>query len=694
MLASVDVAFAAFPSVLGEQTTVTGGALNNITSHVVNYPSGDASGDRYVAAAQCDANNATDISWPAGWTELDQINSTTRQIGSIAYRDADGSEGTTFTVTTNFAENCVTHVWLLDAGTFHSSTAPSVSSDTTGSNSTTYDFPALTPAGGARDYLWLLSLGYDSSTASSVISTFPSNYGNTGQAGGTGGDLVTAGWARRELNASSEDPGGGTLSTTGRWTAFTIAIRPADAAPPTFSGTIANQTPTEGSAITAIAGSSFFSSGAAPTSYSMQGCTLPAGISLNTSTGEISGTPTAPVNVTGCMLRGTNAAGSTNSNTFNWTIGPPSNKQYVTLTSVSGTSWCADFNTTATPDIAAGDIVKIDSATDPSDFAVNVLADCNLSYSGDSSRQRIQYDVYDASASAYMTGGPGNLWFNNQAPVPEQAESMILLDVGAAFSNDLCALFSDAEEDVLSGSNSSTGTGTGSNKHPAGTSFSNCTWSGTATTEATGQFTFTATDIAGDAGSALVKWEAIDTVTVPDLVGNEASEAVLTLQAAHLSHSLSHAYSDTVAAGSVIKQSPIAATEVEPLTAVALTVSQGPPYASGEFTGTLTGVSGSVTTTLRYTRFGPLVAIYIPQVSGTSNATTLTVTGLPIGVHPARVQQTQAIVRNNSAVSTSPGLVRIDTDGLLTFFSSTAQAGFSATGTKGLELQTLYFTMD
>jgi hypothetical protein len=179
----------------------------------------------------------------------------------------------------------------------------------------------------------------------------------------------------------------------------------------------------------------------------------------------------------------------------------------------------------------------------------------------------------------------------------------------------LCASFSDAEEDGLTGANSSTGTGTGTNKYPAGTSLSNCTWSGTPTSEATGQFTFTATDVAGDTGNTLVKWETIDTVTVPNLIGDEASEAVITLEAAHLNHSLSYAYSDTAPPGSVINQSPVAATGVEPLTVVTLAISQGPAFVSGEFPGTLTGVSGSVTAKLRCTRFGPHVAIYISQVS-------------------------------------------------------------------------------
>lgn len=99
-------------------------------------------------------------------------------------------------------------------------------------------------------------------------------------------------------------------------------------------------------------------------------------------------------------------------------------KQCITLASVSATSWCADFNATQTPDIAAGDIIKIDSATTPDGFVWNQITDCNGNYSGTSARQSLQYDVYDTSAGAYMSGGPGTLWFNNQGPIGPEANSV------------------------------------------------------------------------------------------------------------------------------------------------------------------------------------------------------------------------------------------------------------------------------
>ena len=59
-------------------------------------------------------------------------------------------------------------------------------------------------------------------------------------------------------------------------------------------------------------------------------------------------------------------------------------------------------------------------------------------------------------------------------------------------------------------------------------------------------------------------------------------------------------------------------------------------YETGSFTGTLTGVSGTVTGTVNYTRVGNIVYINVPNpITGTSNAITMTLTGLPSAINPA-----------------------------------------------------------
>jgi Leucine-rich repeat (LRR) protein len=72
-------------------------------------------------------------------------------------------------------------------------------------------------------------------------------------------------------------------------------------------------------------------------------------------------------------------------------------------------------------------------------------------------------------------------------------------------------------------------------------------------------------------------------VTVPDVVGQPVSEAVATVQAAGLLiGTLTQSHSDTVPAGSVVRQNPAAGASVPPDTAVALVISLGASPAEGE----------------------------------------------------------------------------------------------------------------
>lgn len=63
-------------------------------------------------------------------------------------------------------------------------------------------------------------------------------------------------------------------------------------------------------------------------------------------------------------------------------------------------------------------------------------------------------------------------------------------------------------------------------------------------------------------------------------------------------------------------------------------------YASGTFTGTLTGCTTAPTQTFYWVRSGPTVTIYCPGgLVGASNSTGMTVTGVPPALYPARVQE-------------------------------------------------------
>ena len=109
------------------------------------------------------------------------------------------------------------------------------------------------------------------------------------------------------------------------------------------------------------------------------------------------------------------------------------------------------------------------------------------------------------------------------------------------------------------------------------------------------------------------------------------------------------------------------------------------------FTGTLTGCTTSPTGSLYYSLAGTVVTLYIPQIGATSNATTATVTGAPAAIFPARVQRVPCIVKENGTVQM--GLCEVGTDGVLTLYSTVAAAAFTNSGAKGIELQTITYSL-
>lgn len=87
-----------------------------------------------------------------------------------------------------------------------------------------------------------------------------------------------------------------------------------------WTGTIGAQSGTTGTAISPLATSSYVSGGTTPYSYGATG--LPAGLTINSSTGSVTGTPTAAATYSTTIVV-TDSAGSpatVSSNTFSWTI--------------------------------------------------------------------------------------------------------------------------------------------------------------------------------------------------------------------------------------------------------------------------------------------------------------------------------------------------------------------------------------
>lgn len=73
--------------------------------------------------------------------------------------------------------------------------------------------------------------------------------------------------------------------------------------------------------------------------------------------------------------------------------------------------------------------------------------------------------------------------------------------------------------------------------------------------------------------------------------------------------------------------------DVFPATVLNSTLWNGQTYEEGTFTVTGTGFAGTAPSGIAtYRRIGKVVFLSLPDLSGTSNATTLTVTGIPAGL--------------------------------------------------------------
>lgn len=115
------------------------------------------------------------------------------------------------------------------------------------------------------------------------------------------------------------------------------------------------------------------------------------------------------------------------------------------------------------------------------------------------------------------------------------------------------------------------------------------------------------------------------------------------------------------------------------------------PVGYGSFTGTLTGFGSNPTGTITYRVNKNLVTLHAEsEISGTSNATTMTMTGLPSGLNPGgnRVVLDGMLMDNGGANPTLLGRATIEAAGTIRFglYSSSvfSNSAFTSSGSKGL----------
>ena len=189
-----------FPAVQSSATSVTS---SSISTHTITVPSGVVSGDLLIAliALENVSSPAAQFSgWSDGFIEIkDKTTGGTQGVSiGIAYKVSDGTEGANITVDSVDAERAAHAMYRID--NFDSALAPEVSAGASGVSAAP-DPDSLTPAGGAKDFLWMVLCGFEQNTPIQTVDSFPANYGsNQVDISVFSGALLAA--ATRELNAA------------------------------------------------------------------------------------------------------------------------------------------------------------------------------------------------------------------------------------------------------------------------------------------------------------------------------------------------------------------------------------------------------------------------------------------------------------------------------------------------------------
>lgn len=215
----------AFPWIPGN-TAVWSSRDNQGSSHVVAIAANTQVGDIILVVIGF-GKGSTTVTWPSGWTVLWTYSgpaATGYGTSSAAWRIADGTEGSSITITTS---NNVRFAAVSFAVRDHGGELEHVSAASGGS--ATPDPPALTPSWGAAGTLWIVAESGD--TRSGPPTAWPAGYDYFyvwAAATSGSGNWAHAAAAARQLNAATENPGAFTLSDGAAYVGVgTIAVKPA-----------------------------------------------------------------------------------------------------------------------------------------------------------------------------------------------------------------------------------------------------------------------------------------------------------------------------------------------------------------------------------------------------------------------------------------------------------------------------------
>lgn len=216
----------AFPVV---ETTAETAVTTAGTSHAITLPASIAATDLVLLLMDIGSTSAT-LNALAGWTEiLDEASANGLKI--IWYTGGGVPSAPTFT--SSASTRSATIAYRISGANL--GITPEIGTTATGS-SVSPDPPAVTPTGGAKDYLWIALFGRDGEEADDDTWTTAAPAGFTnllqkacGVAGTNLGGMIAT--AEQQLNASTLNPGVFTCATGG-WRAQTVAVHPAPVVAP------------------------------------------------------------------------------------------------------------------------------------------------------------------------------------------------------------------------------------------------------------------------------------------------------------------------------------------------------------------------------------------------------------------------------------------------------------------------------
>ena len=215
----------ASPAVVGTPTETAVSTAS--TSHVVNLPSGTTGNLLLAIMAKGSAGTTPGVNTLTGWNEL--LDEAIVLGLYIAWRLADGTEGTTTTFTLSSATRGAWIVYEISGMADPNTQAPQVGTTATGSG-TTPDPPSVSVTGGSKDILTIACFGRDGEEADddTWVTSAPSGFGSLLQiACGVAGTNLAGMVATAHLAQTTATANPGTFSiATGAWRAQTVVVHP------------------------------------------------------------------------------------------------------------------------------------------------------------------------------------------------------------------------------------------------------------------------------------------------------------------------------------------------------------------------------------------------------------------------------------------------------------------------------------